>query len=210
MGLADLRREYTQGGLSEADLAADPFAQFERWFNDAQNAGVHEPNAMALGTVDSDGQPAVRIVLLKGFGPDGFRFFTNYESRKGRELAENPRVSLCFLWHELERQVRIEGRAERLSDADNDAYFKSRPRGSQWGAWTSNQSSVVPDRRALEARLAEIEASYPEEVPRPPFWGGFRIVPSRVEFWQGRPSRLHDRLTYGSQGDGWTVERLAP
>lgn len=210
MKLADLRREYTQAGLSEADLAPDPFAQFDHWFAEAQNAGLREPNAMALATVNADGQPSLRIVLLKGAGPDGFRFFTNYESRKGRELETNPQASLCFPWHELERQVRVEGRAERLSPADNDAYFKSRPLGSQWGAWTSNQSSRVSGRAALEARLAEIEASYPDEVPRPPFWGGYRIVPNAVEFWQGRPSRLHDRLRFVKEDSGWSVERLAP
>ena len=209
--VADLRRAYTLADLSEQDADPDPFRFFERWFDEAIHAEVREPNAMTLATLGADGQPAARIVLLKGMDAQGFVFFTNYESRKARELEAHPRAALVFWWEALERQVRIEGAVERVDAAESDAYFASRPRGSRLGAWASDQSRPIADRSVLEEKLAEVAAAYPgDAVPRPPHWGGFRLVPTLFEFWQGRASRLHDRLEYTPGSDGWTIRRLAP
>ena len=209
--LNDLRREYAAGGLDEADLEPDPIAMFRRWMHDVVSAGLHEPNALVLSTVGPDGTPASRTVLLKGLDDRGFVFFTNYASRKGEELAANARCALLFPWHPLERQVRVEGLATRLSDAENDAYFASRPRAAQLGAWASPQSEVVPGRAALDARYAEVAARFGDgNVPRPEHWGGYCVAPRSVEFWQGRTGRMHDRLRYRRQDHGWVIERLAP
>jgi pyridoxamine 5'-phosphate oxidase len=208
--LAAMRRDYEARGLDESDLLGDPLEQFRRWFDEACNAGLMEPNAMALATVDASGQPAARTVLLKGLEARGPSFYTNLESRKAQALAANPKAALLFWWPPHARQVRFEGEIERLEDADADAYFASRPRGSQIGAWASAQSRVIAGRAALEAAEREIAARFPDAVPRPPFWGGYRLVPACVEFWQGRLNRLHDRLRYSRRGQGWTIERLAP
>jgi pyridoxamine 5'-phosphate oxidase len=208
--LAGMRRDYETRGLSEADVLPDPLEQFRRWFDEAREVGLMEPNAMALATVDASGQPAARTVLLKGLDARGLTFFTNLEIRKARALAANPKASLLFWWPPQARQVRFEGEIERVEDGEADAYFASRPRGSQIGAWASAQSRVVAGRAALEAAEREIAARFPTEVPRPPFWGGYRLVPACVEFWQGRLNRLHDRLRYTRRGQGWTIERLAP
>ena len=211
--LAELRHDYAAGGLAEGDLAAGPMAMFERWFDEAAGAGLAEPNAMVVASVSAEGTPSARTVLLKGVGPDGFRFFTNLRSRKGRDLAANPACSLLFPWHPLERQVRVDGLAEELSRADVAAYFAQRPRGSQLGAWASHQSAVVPGRDALTESYAAAEARFGDEtdIPAPEEWGGYLVRPRAVEFWQGRPSRLHDRLVYRlGEGGDWGVERLAP
>jgi pyridoxamine 5'-phosphate oxidase len=209
--LAGMRRDYEVPGLSRADLLADPLEQFRRWFDEAREAGLPEPNAMTLATVDAAGQPAARTVLLKGIDRRGLTFFTNFESRKARELAANPKAALLFWWQPLARQVRFEGAIERVAAAEADAYFASRPRGSQIAAWASAQSRVIADRAALEAAERAIAARFAEiEVPRPPFWGGYRLVPERVEFWQGRRNRLHDRLCYSRHARRWRIERLAP
>lgn len=210
--VADLRSEYTRSGLSESDALPDAIDQFRRWFEDALEANLHEPNAMTLATATPDGKPSARIVLLKGFDERGFVFYTNYEGRKARELEQNPNCSLVFYWGELERQVRIEGRSVRVPDAESDVYFASRPRGSRLGAWVSKQSQPVGNRGALEERLKELEEEYEEqEIPRPSFWGGYRVEPESIEFWQGREGRLHDRLLYsGSGGGGWEIQRLQP
>lgn len=212
MSLADLRKDYTLAGLLEKDLAKDPFRQFERWFQEAEGAKLPEPNAMVLATATPDGAPSTRVVLLKGLDGRGFTFFTNYDSRKGRELAANPRASLTFPWVPLERQVIVEGRVVKISREESDAYFHSRPHGSQLGAWASSQSAVISGRQVLEDALKSYEKKYAgQTVPLPPSWGGYRLVPECVEFWQGRRNRLHDRLRYRRETDGsWTIERLAP
>jgi pyridoxamine 5'-phosphate oxidase len=198
--------------LLEGDLARDPVTQFRTWFRAAEDAAVSLPETVILATATVDGAPSARAVLLKGVDERGFAFFTNRESRKGRELAENPRAALVFLWPALGRQVRIEGRVAALDEAEAEAYFRTRPRGSRIGAWASPQSSVLPSREELERRVAEADAAHPgEDVPLPPFWGGYRVEPESVEFWQHRESRLHDRLRYRrGEGGGWIVERLAP
>jgi len=235
MAVANLRREYSVGGLNRQDLAADPLAQFQSWFGQASAAqsgsrwrqvGIalyklwhallgHAPvdvNAMVLATVSRDGQPSARTVLLKGVDPRGFIFFTNYGSRKGHELAENPNASLVFYWPNLERQVCVGGKVTKLPREESEAYFKSRPKGSRLAAWASSQSDVVADRPALEMKWQEVAARFlGEDVPLPPNWGGYALAPARIEFWQGRPNRLHDRFCYAKQGDGsWQIERLAP
>ncbi|MPZ97198.1 MAG: pyridoxamine 5'-phosphate oxidase [Propionibacteriales bacterium] len=204
------RKDYTSSGLTEEELAADPFTQFRQWIKQAQEAGLYEPNAMVLTTVSGDGVPSSRMVLLKGFGPDGFVFFTNYASRKGTDLEADGRCALLFPWHPLERQVRIEGTASRLDESASDSYFASRPRGAQLGAWASPQSSVVSGREVLDEEYDEVSRRFPGDVPRPPHWGGYRVVAATVEFWQGRPGRMHDRLRFRRTPEGWTVERLAP
>jgi pyridoxamine 5'-phosphate oxidase len=209
--LAELRREYASGGLSESDLLPDPVAMFRRWLHDATAAGVHEPNAMVVSTVSAQGLPSSRMVLLKGLDEHGFVFFTNYGSRKSADLDANPVCSLLFPWHPLERQVRVEGRATRLSDAENAAYFATRPRASQIGAWASPQSEVVASRAALDERYADAATRFGEgDVPLPPQWGGYLVEPDVLELWQGRRGRMHDRLRYRRDGDGWVTERLAP
>jgi len=210
MSVSDLRQSYDKNVLLEENAAATPLEQFSLWFDEALAANVPEPNAMTLATVDSTGQPSARTVLIKGFDDQGFVFFTNYESRKGRDLQSNPRAALLFFWQALERQVRIEGVIEKVSTEESDAYFHSRPLGSRLGAWASEQSQPTT-RAALEAREQEFRDRYGDQPPRPPHWGGYRLVPTVFEFWQGRPSRLHDRLRYvpDAQG-GWVIDRLSP
>lgn len=207
-----MRKEYRRNGLQEADVEPDPILLFDRWFDDAVKAALPEPNGMALATIDADGSPSVRIVLLKGYDARGFVFYTNYESRKGAALAANPKTSACFWWEGLERQVRIDGITERISDEESDVYFATRPRESQLGAWVSPQSKVITGRGELEQSLLQYMARFGHKpIPRPPHWGGYRIVPRTLEFWQGREHRLHDRLRYTRQASGaWLRERLAP
>jgi pyridoxamine 5'-phosphate oxidase len=207
---ADLRREYALGGLAEGDLAPDPFTMFQRWYHDAMTASLYEPNAMVVASTSADGQPSARLVLLKGFSDEGWVFFTNLGSRKGSELLANPRVALLFPWHPLERQVRVDGAASLLSRDEVAAYFHTRPRGAQLGAHASHQSREVASRQELDDAWTAADSTYPDEVPVPDEWGGFRVEPEAVEFWQGRPGRMHDRLVYRRADDGWIVRRLAP
>jgi pyridoxamine 5'-phosphate oxidase len=211
MTLADLRKDYSLAGLSEKDLARDPFRQFEKWFQEAEGAKIAEPNAMVLSTAGRDGRPSSRTVLLKGLDGRGFVFYSNYESRKGRELELNPAASLLFPWIGFERQVIAEGPVSKISREESESYFHSRPRPSQLAAWASHQSAIVSARAALDESLKAMEGKYAgREVPIPPHWGGYRLAPETVEFWQGRRSRMHDRLRYRRTKDGWTVERLSP
>lgn len=208
---AELRKDYSLAALAEKNLARDPFRQFEKWFEEVAAAKVTEPNAMVLATATRDGRPSTRTVLLKGLDGRGFVFYTNYDSRKGRELGENARASLLFPWIAFERQVTVEGTVAKLSREESDAYFHSRPRQSQLAAWASPQSTIIGSRAALDDAMKTLEKKYAGvEVPLPPHWGGYRVTPEIVEFWQGRRSRLHDRLRYRREQDGWTIERLAP
>lgn len=207
---ASLRQAYADGVLDESELASDPFTQFGAWFAEAVTAGLPEPNAMILATASVAAAPSARTVLLKGYGPDGFRFFTNHTSRKGRDLRENPQACVVFPWHVLHRQVIAAGPVVRLSEAETAAYFRSRPHGSQLGAWTSRQSSVIDSRAELEERYTVLAARWPGEVPVPDFWGGYVLTPDTVEFWEGRTNRLHDRLRFTRHDSGWAVERLSP
>ena len=209
--IADLRRDYARASLTERDVAADPVVQFLVWFEQARTAAIEEPNAMTLATATPDGAPSARVVLLKGVDERGFVFFTDYRSRKGEELRRNPRAALVFHWPELERQVRVTGSATRVSVEESEAYFRTRPLGSRLGAWTSRQSEVIESRAVLEERLAALEQDFATgDVPLPPYWGGYRVAPETVEFWQGRPSRLHDRIRYAREGGAWRIERLSP
>ena len=210
MSIADIRQEYLSAELVEGDAAPDPFKQFERWFDAALRADLPLPNAMTLATADAEGRPSARVVLLKGVDAEGFVFYTNYESRKARELAANPFASLVFLWTPMERQVRIDGAVEKVSSEESDEYFDSRPLGSRLGAWASPQSKPLPSRFALASKVAAIMLRYGTAPPRPPHWGGYRVRPDAIEFWQGRPDRLHDRLLYVKQDTRWKIERLAP
>ncbi|WP_185266992.1 pyridoxamine 5'-phosphate oxidase [Halopseudomonas xiamenensis] len=211
LSIADMRRNYTRDGLLESQAPDEPFALFGTWFSQAVEVESTEPNAMMLASVDAAGQPHLRTLLLKGFDARGFVFFTNYQSAKGEQLLAHPLAAMTFWWPDLERQVRIEGRVEQVSGEESDVYYHSRPLGSRLGAWTSPQSQVISGREALEQRLAAIEAQYADSAPpRPAHWGGFRLVPQMIEFWQGRPSRLHDRLRYRLDNGQWLRERLAP
>lgn len=208
--IADLRVEYRRAHLDVDDTAADPMQQFSRWLDEAIQAQVPEPTAMTLATVGEDFRPSARTVLLKGVDNEGFVFYTNYDSRKGRELAKHEHASLLFFWPELERQVRIEGAVHKVSAAESDTYYRSRPLGSRIGAWASPQSEVIPDREMIEVRAATLAARYGAEPPRPPHWGGYRLLPQALEFWQGRVSRMHDRIRYQRSDAGWHIDRLAP
>jgi pyridoxamine 5'-phosphate oxidase len=208
--LHKLRVDYGASELNEADVASDPIEQFGRWFADAKSAGVYEPNAMTLATADAGGKPSARIVLLKDVDAAGFTFFTNYGSQKGEDLAANPRASLVFFWGLLERQVRVDGTVARVSKEESKAYFDMRPRGARIGAWASHQSRGLTSRAELEAAWAEFEAKFPDDVPLPDWWGGYRVKPEAIEFWQGRQSRLHDRLVYERSGVEWVLSRLSP
>jgi len=210
--VADLRKDYQFQGLSETDADRNPFKQFQVWFDQALAAQLPEPNAMTVATVTKSGKPRARVVLLKNFDERGFVFYTNYHSHKGQELADNPQAAIAFWWAELERQVRIEGRVLKVSDRESDEYFHSRPFNSRLGAWASEQSQVIESREVLEQSLQDLKTKYEnQDIPRPPHWGGFRVIPTAIEFWQGRPSRLHDRLLYSLLDDGsWQIERLSP
>jgi pyridoxamine 5'-phosphate oxidase len=211
MDLSDLRKDYTQTGLSRETLLNSPFEQFNSWFNQAQEAKLDEPNAMSIATVSADGKPSSRTVLLKIYDDKGFVFFTNYNSQKAQEIASNPNVALLFPWLPLERQVRISGQVEKISTKESFAYFTSRPHGSQLGAWISPQSQVIESRDFLKMKLAEMKAKFSSgKIPLPKAWGGFRVIPSKFEFWQGRSNRLHDRFTYELEDEKWQIKRLAP
>ncbi len=211
MSMQDLRKEYSGRALDETDVAPEPLVQFRRWFDEAVAAGLREPNAMTLATIGSDGRPSARVVLLKSVDAAGFVFFTNYTSRKGRELDAAGSAALVFYWGDLERQVRVEGAVARVDPGESDAYFASRPAGARLGAWASPQSQVIAGRAELDARLAAVEARFAGGEPaRPEHWGGYRLVPDRLEFWQGRASRLHDRIQYRWAAPAWVIERLAP
>ncbi|MEH6562473.1 MAG: pyridoxamine 5'-phosphate oxidase [Marinobacter sp.] len=211
MDIGDMRRDFESEGLDREALSDDPFQQFEIWFGNAREAGILEPNAMSLATSGADSMPDLRTVLLKYFDERGFVFYTNYESRKAHEIAENPRAALLFPWIGLNRQVRIQGKVEKVSKTESLKYFASRPRGSQIGAWVSEQSKAITSRGLLEQKVAEMRRKFSEgEVPLPGFWGGYRVVPERIEFWQGRPSRLHDRFEYVREGNDWLIQRLQP
>lgn len=212
MSLEDIRKEYTLQGMWEHDLLPDPIQQFEAWLATAIESKLPEPTAMTLATVGSDRRPSARMVLLKHVDHQGFTFFTNYTSRKGSEIEASPWVSLIFFWVALERQVRVEGQAHRIAEADSDAYFQTRPRGSQLSTWASHQSEIIPDRALLERRMQELEDRYADQpIPRPPYWGGLRVEPAAIEFWQGRQNRMHDRLRYRlDESSAWVLERLSP
>ena len=210
MDLADLRRDYALESLTERDVDADPIRQFEKWFEQALRSGMIEPNAMTLATSTRDGHPSARIVLLKGVDANGFVFFTDYRSRKGSELDANPNVSLCFWWSELQRQVRVTGTVARVPRDESNAYFRTRPHGSRIGAWASHQSASLDSRETLEKEVDRLERAHPGDVPLPPHWGGYRVTPDSLEFWQGRPSRLHDRIAYTRESGTWRIGRLSP
>ncbi len=209
--IASLRREHSLRTLDESSVHPDPFVQFDRWFGEAMAVHRHEPNAMVLATATGEGKPSARFVLMKGVDERGFVFYTNYESRKSVELRQNPNAALLFYWSELEREVRVEGTVERASREESEEYFRSRPLESQLGAWASRQSEVIADRTVLEQKVAELKARFGDgPIPLPPFWGGFRLHPHTVEFWEGRPNRLHDRIRYVRRGTTWVIERLSP
>jgi pyridoxamine 5'-phosphate oxidase len=211
MSIADIRREYARARLDEKSVSSDPMVEFARWFAEAQEAQVEEVNAMTLATASGSGAPSARVVLLKAFDARGFVFFTDYRSRKGEEIEANPQAALVFFWSELERQVRITGTVERTSAAESETYFRTRPLGSRLGAWVSHQSRVIPSRVPLETGMREVETRFKDgDIPLPPHWGGYRVVAETVEFWQGRENRLHDRIRYVREGNGWRIERLSP
>jgi pyridoxamine 5'-phosphate oxidase len=210
MTIADIRKDYTLNGLDEKDINQDPIKQFKQWFDEAIESQIPEPNGMVMSTITPQGRPNSRVVLLKGLDERGFVFYSNYNSRKGSNIAQNAFVSLNFWWVELERQVRIEGRVTQVSAEESDVYFNSRPYGSKIGAWVSNQSEIIANRDILIQKQTDLEAQYPTQVPRPPHWGGYRVVADRIEFWQGRSSRLHDRLCYQLIDNEWKIERLSP